>query len=81
MEKYYDEPSSKVESIVFVVLEALERSDYRTVVEHLADAQRRDVAILADSLNDFGLADMAFLVEQASARSTFLDHLERLANT
>lgn len=81
LEKYYDEPSSKVESIVFVVLEALERSDYRTVVEHLADAQRRDVATLADSLNDFGLADMAFLVEQASARSTFLDHLERLART
>lgn len=81
LEKYYDEPSSKVESIVFVVLEALERSDYRTVVEHLADAQRRDVAALADSLNDFGLADMAFLVEQASARSAFLDHLERLAKT
>ncbi|KAB0772292.1 ATP-binding protein [Pseudomonas aeruginosa] len=80
LEKYYDEPSSKVESIVFVVLEALERSDYRTVVEHLADAQRRDVAAVAESLNDFGLADMAFLVEQASARSTFLDHLEKLAN-
>ncbi|MBX9762036.1 MAG: ATP-binding protein [Pseudomonadaceae bacterium] len=79
LEKYYDEPSSKVEPIVFVVLEALERSDYRTVVEHLADAQRRDVAALAESLNDFGLADMAFLVEQATARSTFLDLLEQLA--
>ncbi|WP_374442509.1 ATP-binding protein [Pseudomonas panipatensis] len=79
LEKYYDEPSSKIEPIVFVVLEALERSDYRTVVEHLADAQRRDVAALAESLNDFGLADMAFLVEQATARSTFLDHLEQLA--
>ncbi len=79
LEKYYDEPSSKVEPIVFVVLEALERSDYRTVVEHLADSQRRDVAALAESLNDFGLADMAFLVEQATARSTFLDHLEQLA--
>lgn len=81
LEKYYDEPSSKVEPIVFVVLEALERSDYRTVMEHLADAQRRDVAALAESLNDFGLADMAFLVEQATARSTFLDHLEQLAGT
>lgn len=81
LEKYYDEPPSKVEPIVFVVLEALERSDYRTVVEHLADATRRDVAALAESLNDFGLADMAFLVEQATARSTFLDHLELLAKS
>lgn len=81
LEKYYDEPASKVEPIVFVVLEALERSDYRTVVEYLADARRRDVATLAESLHSFGLADMVFLVEQASARATFLDHLELLANT
>ncbi|WP_150300636.1 ATP-binding protein [Pseudomonas profundi] len=81
LEKYYDEPPSKVEPIVFVVLEALERSDYRIVVEHLADAQRGDVATLAESLNEFGLTDMAFLVEQATARSTFLDHIEHLAET
>ncbi len=78
LEKYYDEPSNKVESIVFVVLEALERSDYRIVVEHLAEAPRRDVVALAESLDYFGLADMAFLVEQALARSTFLDQLEQL---
>jgi len=78
LEKYYDEPESKVESIVFVVLEALECSDYRTVVEHLADAKPGDVASIAESLNSFGMADIAFLVGQAMARSTFLDHLERL---
>lgn len=79
LEKYYDEAPSKIEPIVFVVLEALERSDYRAVVEHIADAKRRDIAALADSLNDFGLAEMAFLVDQARARETFLDHLELLS--
>lgn len=78
LEKYYDEPASKVEPIVFVVLEALERSDYRVVVEHLADARRGDVGSIAESLNRFGLADIAFLVEQAMGRSTFLDQLEQL---
>ena len=81
LERYYDEPPSKVEPIVFVVLEALERSDYRIILEHLADAKRRDVSSIADSINEFGLADMAFLVEQATARSTVLDQLELLANT
>ncbi len=81
LEKYYDEPANKIEPIVFVVLEALERSDYRSVVEHLAEAKRRDIASIADSLNDFGLADMAFLVEQARARSEFLDQLALLAKT
>ncbi|VVN16920.1 hypothetical protein PS647_04148 [Pseudomonas fluorescens] len=79
LEKYYDEVPSKVEPIVFVILEALERSDYRILLEHVAEAKPRDISALVDSLNEFGLADMAFLVEQASARSAYLDQLEILA--
>lgn len=79
LDKYYGEPESKVEPIVFVLLEALERSDYRALLEHIADASHRDIATVADILNEFGLADMARVAEQASARMTFLDQLERLA--
>jgi len=71
LDKYYGEPESKVEPIVFVLLEALERSDYRVLVEHIAEAPKRDIASLADSLSDFGLADMAFLGEQARGRVAF----------
>lgn len=76
--KYYGEPESKVEPIVFVLLEALERSDYRDILEHIAEASRGDIAALAESLSDFSLAEMAFLGEQARARKAFLDNLERL---
>ena len=79
LDKYYGEPESKVEPIVYVLLEALERSDYRTLLEHIADSRPRDVAAIADGLNDFGLAEMAWLVEQALARSIFLDQLEQLS--
>lgn len=79
LDKYYGEPESKVEPIVYVLLEALERSDYRTLLEHIADSRPRDVAAIADGLNDFGLAEMALLVEQAQARSIFLDQLEQLS--
>jgi hypothetical protein len=81
LEKYYDEPPSKIEPIVFVILEALERSDYRAIVEHLADASRTEISAIADSLNEFGIADIAFLVEQARARDIFLSQLEQLSNT
>ena len=49
LDKYYGEPESKVEPVVFVLLEALERSDYRELIEHIADTSRRDIAALAES--------------------------------
>lgn len=78
LEKYYDEPPHKVDAIAFVVLEAVERSDYRSIVEHLADARRRDIGAIADALEQFGMADMAMLVEQAQARMAFLDWMEEV---
>lgn len=79
LDKYYGEPESKVEPIVNVLLEALERSDYRILLEHIADTSPSDVAGIADRLSDFGLAEMAFLVQQAAARQVFLDQLDTLA--
>lgn len=78
LDKYFGEPESKVEPIVNVLLDALERSDYRILLEHIADASPADVAGIAENLNDFGLAEMAFLVQQATARQVFLEQLEAL---
>ncbi len=79
LDKYYGEPESKVEPVVNVLLDALERSDYRILLEHIAEAAPGDVASIADRLSDFGLAEMAFLVQQAAARQVFLDQLDDLA--
>ncbi|QSN63824.1 ATP-binding protein [Caballeronia sp. M1242] len=79
LDKFYGEPPEKVEPFIHVLLEAIERSDYGSVVRHLAEARRRDVVALAEALDEFGLADMAYLVEQAGARREFLDNLEALA--
>lgn len=80
LDRYYGEPESKIEPMVHVLLEALERSDYRILVEHIADSRPGDIATIADNLSQFGLVEMAYLVEQARARATFLDYLERLAS-
>ncbi|CAN7806377.1 ATP-binding protein [Paraburkholderia hospita] len=79
LERFYREPPEKVEPFVYVLLEAIERSDYGAVVRHLAQARQKDIASLADALDEFGLADMAHLVEQAKARQQFLDNLEALS--
>ena len=79
LDKYYGEPESKVEPVVNVLLEAMERSDYRILLEHIAEATPGDVAGVSERLDEFGLAEMAFLVQQATARQVFLDQLEALA--
>ncbi|EOZ3447773.1 ATP-binding protein [Achromobacter sp. Marseille-Q0513] len=79
LDKYYGEPESKVEPVVNVLLEAMERSDYRILLEHIAEATPGDVAGVAERLDEFGLAEMAFLVQQATARQVFLDQLDALA--
>ncbi|CAN7664609.1 ATP-binding protein [Caballeronia sp. LjRoot34] len=79
LDRFYGEPSEKVEPFVYVLLEAIERSDYGVVVRHLAEARQQDIASLAEALDEFGLADMAHLVDQAKARQEFLDNLEALS--
>lgn len=79
LERFYGDSPEKVEPYIFVLLEAIENADYGTVLRHLAEAERSDVVAVAEALADFGLADLAHLVEQAKARHAFLDKLEALA--
>jgi hypothetical protein len=76
--KYYGEPESKVEPIVCVLLDALERTDYRTVLDYIHNAKHSDIAKLAEVLAEFGLAEIALIGEQAKSRLEFLDSFEKL---
>lgn len=78
--KYYGEPESKVEAMVSVLLEALERSDYRAILDHLYESKSSDIAKLAEALSDFGLAELAIVADQARSRMKMLDHLETLCH-
>jgi len=76
--RYYGEPESKVEPIVGVLLDALERTDYRAVLDYIHDAQHSDIAKLAEALSEFGLAELAIVAEQAKSRLEFLDRFDEL---
>lgn len=79
LDRFFGEPPEKIEPYVFVLLEAIEQSEYGILLKHLAEASKSDIAAVAEALDDFGLLDMAHLVEQAKARQGFLDSLEMLA--
>lgn len=76
--KYYGEPESQVEPIVSVLLDALERTDYRAVLDYIHEADHSDIARVAEVLSEFGLAELAILGEQVKSRLEFLQHFEAL---
>lgn len=79
LKKFYGESDERLEPIVNVVFDAMERDDYRLIIERIDQAKEADVATLAEALQNFGLIDLAVVGQQATNRLKFLDHLERLA--
>jgi hypothetical protein len=78
LERYYGEPESKVEPIVSVLLDALERTDYRTILEYINNASHSDIAKIAEVLDQFGWIELAIIGEQANSRIIFLEKFEHL---
>lgn len=76
LDRFYQEPENKLEPIVSVLLDALERNDYRIVLEHIHDARNSEVSRFAEALEEFGLVELALVAEQAKNRLRFLDYLD-----
>ena len=78
MLKLYNEPEDRVRPIISVVLDAVERDEYRVVLEKIYEASRSDVSAFADALSDFGLLELSMIAQQAGVRMEFLE-LPRIA--
>lgn len=78
LDRFYQEPEEKLEPVVNVLLDALERNDYRIVLEHINDARDSEVARFAEALEEFGFVEIALVAEQATNRLRFLDYLEEI---
>ena len=76
----YELPESTLESIINVLLDALERVDYQAVLEHINDARHFEVSHFAEALEEFGLMELSFVAEQATNRLKFLDYLEEICS-
>lgn len=81
LHKYYGETEDRLEPIVNVVLDALERDDYRYILEKIDEAKDSDITTFAQALEQFGLVDLALMAQQAQQRKRFLEYLDRLSNS
>lgn len=76
----YELPESTLESIINVLLDALERVDYQAVLEHINNARHSEVSHFAEALEEFGLMELSLVAEQATNRLKFLDYLEEICS-
>jgi hypothetical protein len=73
------ESEERIETLVNLVLDALEMDEYWHVCDVIEKTDKADVFRFSDALHEFGLADMAFMVKQANQRLKFLEGLSELA--
>jgi hypothetical protein len=76
--KLYEDKQERIEPVVSVLLDALERDEYWYVLKKLDEAPHSDVQVLADTLEDFGIVEVAMIGRQAQVRLKYLDHLQSL---
>jgi hypothetical protein len=78
LQKLYGDSEDRIDSVVSLMLDAMEKDEYWLVCEHLNSAKNGDVETLALALEQFGLVDLAVMSQQARARLDFLDKLDAL---
>jgi hypothetical protein len=78
MTRFYGQPDERIQPIVSVVLDALERDDYWQVLDKINDARHADLGVLADALHEFGVLELAMVGQQARRRLAVLDDLDNL---
>lgn len=78
LQRFYGENEEKIQAIVTVVLDALERDEYWEVMRAVHAAEHGDVQRFADALTAFGLLELVFIGKQAKSRCELLDGLDKL---
>ena len=80
LQRFYGETDERVEPIVSVVLDALEKDEYWQVLQKIDEAKGGDVEAFAEALELFGILDLAMISRQAEYRRRVLDSLDELVS-
>jgi len=81
LKDYYNEPEEKINSVISIVLDTLEKDEYDEVLLNIEEASDKEVVKFAESLSDFGSVELSVVGAQAQNRNKFLDHFESLVMT
>ncbi|MCW7491961.1 ATP-binding protein [Leptospira sp. 2 VSF19] len=78
LQRFSYENDERINTIISVILDALEYDEYWLVIQNIESAQKGDIFKLADALSEFGLIDMANIAIQAKRRLKLLDEIQKL---
>lgn len=78
LRRFYGESEDRVATIADVALDAMEHDAYWAVLDRINTLSQGDVGSFAESLEEFGLMELATIGAQASRRRQFLDYVEQL---
>jgi len=80
LHKFYGIDDERINTIADVVLDAMEHDEYWTVLREIGQAKHSDVSEFAESLEHFGLLELALVSRGAKHRLSFLDNLDILTS-
>lgn len=78
LKKFYGESEDRITTIADVALDAMEHDAYWAVLDRIGTLSQGDVGSFAESLEEFGLIELATIGAQASRRREFLNFLDQL---
>ncbi|MBP9095227.1 MAG: ATP-binding protein [Ignavibacteria bacterium] len=78
LEKFYNDSEEKVNAIISVMVDALEKDHYWNVIQNIEQSRNSDIEKFADALSEFGFLEMSIVTGQATNRLRFIDYLDLL---
>lgn len=80
LEKFYGETEERINTVISVIVSAMEKDHYWDIIKNIQDARDGDIEKFADALSEFGLLEMSIVTSQALNRLQFLDELNILVD-
>jgi len=78
LQKYYDEPEEKLEPLVNVVLDAIERDEYYFILDKIDKAKKTDIESFARALQESSLVEISMMQHQLKYRLRLIDEFEEI---
>ena len=78
LEKFYGETEDRINTVISVMVSAMEKDHYWDIVSNIKETQNQDIEKFAYALSEFGLLEMSIVTSQAVNRLKYLDELTLL---
>ncbi len=78
LKSYYNESDEKINTIISVVLDTIEKDEYHEVLSNIEHSSTKKTKDFAKALSQFGTVESSLVGGQTKNRSTFLEFFERL---